>query len=576
MNVLMANVSNDDFAFKVLTHKIVINKDFQKMFVCDNIEKFSDKMFHNLYTKEEVKRLYTNICNDNKNQKLLWFNDDLTFSKKTLELYRAIENSYFHGLVPSNYHNEKIFGFINKIINNEFQPKELSYAINRLDLLLSDAYITLAQNMLFGFSNWYKFKNIVIDEKEKFEWIRRESSANVDVLYYLIEQYQDGDIFTAIEDLAPPYSDYDRLKEALQEYRNIKALGGWKTDIVYKEKLRVKKSNYQISKVKHRLIATGDLSSDITNIDSSYFDKILEIAVKRFQQRHNLKIDGIIGSQTIKSLNVSVSQKIEKIILNLDRYRWLPKDIDDSYIDINIPSYHLNVIENDQIIETQRVIVGKKKRPTPILNSKISTLVLNPYWTAPKTIIQKDFLRGLKKNPVEYAKGHDLRIYDRSLSKSKARELNVSNINWSRHTKKTILKYRFVQPPSNRNPLGNVKFLFANPFSVYMHDTSSRSLFKKDNRHFSSGCVRIQNPNWMIKYLIEKEGAKKYSKIEKKLKRGKNYKVRLTSEVPVIVRYMTSHVDRDSLVYFYEDIYSYDEIQRKAISQVEDDGNLSE
>ncbi len=415
--------------------------------------------------------------------------------------------------------------------------------------------------MLFGFSNWKKFKNITYKEKERFEWIRRENSSNVDILYYLVEQFEQDSISSGLDDLSPPYDGYNRLKNALQYYRDLEDAGGWKR-VAHGKKLKPKKYDKRVTAIKNRLLVTNDLIEDINTTNNHYTAEIVK-AVEQFQSRHNLHPDGVVGKKTIKAMNLSAKAKVKRIILNLDRYRWLPKDITNSYIDINIPAFRLKVIEDDIVIDTQRIIVGRKVRPTPILNSKITTLVLNPYWRAPKTIIQKDFLKGFRKDPEKFAKGHDLKVYQ-GYGKNRV-EVNPTDVNWSRQNKKSILRYSFVQKPSNINPLGNVKFLFSNPFSVYMHDTPNRNLFAKEKRIFSSGCIRIQNPTGMLKYLIKKEGRYEFDKVYKKLKTGKNHHMPLTSRVPIIVRYMTANVDRNNVTYFYDDIYSYDLIQSQSI-----------
>ncbi len=528
------------------------------LFICDKLE--DTKLFFSLINKNKTKEFYQNYCKDS-SKRIIWFNKNGNFTKQSLELIKSIKSSYFHGLNPSKYHKNKILYYAPKIIDNQFNRiEDRYYSLNRVDVLLTDAYITLAHDLYYGFSDWNKIIYFTKLKKKKFQWDR--NPYKIDMLNYLLKYQKENRVLESLINLLPDFDEYYRLIEVLKYYRSLREIGGW-DKIPEGKSIRINSRDKRIPLIKKRLYITGDLAEIENPKNIKYNENSLIKAVKFFQTRHNIKADGIIGPKTLSALNISLVTKINKIILNLERYRWLPRGVDKSlYIDVNIPSFKMHVLQFDNEIFSMDIIVGKKKRPTPVLFSDISYIVLNPYWTAPKTIVKEDILKKAD-NIIDYVESHNMNVYKISPS-GKAKNIDVYDVNWSNYINKKYVPFMFKAKPGVKNPLGIVKFMFPNRYSVYMHDTNSKRLFKKEKRSYSSGCVRLHKPIKLLKYLINEDG-EDYSKIENILKKGKNHRIYLKNKIPLFFRYMTTSVDKNYNTYFYDDIYGYDTIQIAAI-----------
>ena len=227
---------------------------------------------------------------------------------------------------------------------------------------------------------------------------------------------------------------------------------------------------------------------------NSVYDKETQEAMKKFQLRHGLYPDGVIGRGTIDALNYTKSMRVEQVIANLERWRWFSNDFGENYLLINIPDYSLIAIKDNDTMQKQKVVVGKESRRTPVLESKVSNINLNPNWTVPPTILKEDIYPEAEKNPnIFRVKG--LKIYDKY-------KKEVSPWSWK---KADAYKYKYVQAPSKNNSLGSMKINFPNKYSVYLHDTNHRDYFKFHYRALSSGCVRLEKPLEMAEYLIADE-----------------------------------------------------------------------
>ena len=258
----------------------------------------------------------------------------------------------------------------------------------------------------------------------------------------------------------------------------------------------------EIVQIKKHLIYWKDFKNR-DSIITPIYDKYTVQAIKRFQKRHGLSPDGVIGQGTLKALNITQNERREQIYANLERWRWFPDDFGDEYLLINLPDYKLSYVLNNDTIAERRIVVGKPSRETPILSSKISNFVFNPTWTVPPTIIKEDLTPSALKNR-NYFNRNRISIYD---SKGQL----VSPENWNSSKAKS---YRYVQIPGYDNSLGLVKFNFPNRHSVYLHDTNHRDYFVREYRALSSGCVRIENPLQLSETILKKEDEKKWNKSE--------------------------------------------------------------
>lgn len=277
-----------------------------------------------------------------------------------------------------------------------------------------------------------------------------------------------------------------------------------------------------------------------------------------FQKRHGLVAKGVIGKETRKALNIPVEVRIKEIRLNLDRIKWLHQRHAKRHIIINIPAFRLFFEEDGALRQTMRVITGRTKNPTPIFSNTVQTIVLNPSWNVPKSIIQKEMIPKLLRNPNAMAKqGIEIR---EDWGKD-ALKVDGGSVDWSQYRYSKTMPFHFAQVPGYKNALGKVKFLFPNQFSVYMHDTPTKHLFSRNTRAFSHGCIRLQKPRELLKTFSTFNDSVNFEKSQKRLKGRKKAYLKLDNQVPVDVVYLTAYVDYDGVLNFRNDVYGYDKMQ---------------
>ncbi len=426
------------------------------------------------------------------------------------DLISQIEKTKNEGLNPEDYNINKIFQLELRTDSLQLEEK-LAY-----DILLTQTYEKLCNNYYRGklkpnevYNNWDLF-----DKK-------------LSIAKLLKESIETKKIAPSIKNLLPKHPIYLSLKEALVE---VDKLPNSKFDSIDKNlKIKFNDNSEVIKKIKQRLVYWKDLIQQDTIYTSKYDAKMLG-AVKKFQARHGLYADGVIGAGTIKALNYNKESRKGQILANLERWRWFSRNLGDQYILINLPDYELDYVKNNDTIATRKIVCGKPKRMTPILSSKLSNFVFNPTWTVPPTIIKEDLSVEATANRNYFYKNR-ITIY-------KGKNTVVSPWEWNPEKAES---YRYVQTPGYNNSLGLVKFNFPNNHLVYLHDTNHREYFAYRYRALSSGCVRLEHPvalakiiladqdngRWKSLDTIRKERAEK----EAKLKLSKNYKpVKLTPE----------------------------------------------
>jgi len=485
-----------------------------------------------------------------------WLDQEQKPSKLYEELMAEIDGSYDHGLYPDRYHKKEILEYMDKI---EADGEDRCNVFASLDALLTDAYITLAKDLYYGFTDWGRFQSYKTSKDpkdDKLEW-DRPKKAPLDIPKYLLTSLEKKEVAKSLQALSPNLEEYHRLIESLKKYRTLHSNGGWDA-IPIGVKIKINQTDSRIGLIKKRLVAEGDLDEVVNEKNDVYNEEGLINAIKAFQTRHNLTSDGVIGAKTITALNLSSADKVDKIILNMERLRWLDTGVvkTGAYISVNIPSFQMRVFENGDEMMNIKVIVGKKDRPTPILTSKLSYATLNPSWTAPSTIVKEDILG--KKNVLGYLQSHNMKVY----ASAGGAEINASAIDWKSYAGKENIPFRFKAEAGKKNPLGEIKFNFDNKYSVYMHDTNERGLFQNQYRALSSGCIRVGEPKKLLTYLSEKNDIienKEVSKNKPIENKFADQTVELKKKLPIIIRYMTVETDKDGSVYFYEDIYRHDE-----------------
>ena len=322
--------------------------------------------------------------------------------------------------------------------------------------------------------------------------------------------------------------------------------------------------------LRRRLRATGDLTGPPAS-DSFRFDATLRRAIARFQERHGLAIDGVVGPTTRAALNVPVEARLRQIEVNMERWRWLPRDLGDPHVRVNIADFWLRVVEGGAPALQMRVVVGTRYRQTPVFSDRISYLVFNPYWHVPPRIATQDKLPEFRRDPSLVSRlgfelldgwGSDARIVD------------PSTIDWGRLSAANF-PYHLRQRPGPANALGRVKFMFPNRHNVYLHDTPARSLFGRTERGFSSGCIRVERPVDLATYLLRDNDGWTEARVRTAMSQTTEQTVVLRRKVPVHLLYWTAWPEDGSL-HFRTDIYRRDEAVASALAAPPSPRSLSE
>ncbi|ELR69668.1 Peptidoglycan-binding domain protein [Fulvivirga imtechensis AK7] len=461
-----------------------------------------------------------------------WTNDD-----NISELIEQIKLAENEGLNTSDYHYEYLK--TNYTGMHSLTPE--------MDILLTDAYLLFASHLIAG-----KVDPVTLNA----EWRATRKETNLKKL--LAEALDNIEIARSLNSLKPTYKTYVRLKSALKSYRKIKSNGGWPR-IPEGESIKPKATDPRIPLIRKRLAVTGLLAHEPV-ADSLVYDAELESAVKVFQKKNGLEADGVIGKGTFNVMNETVDKRIQQIILNMERCRWLPLDMGAHYILVNIANYELEVVKNNELQLEMDVVVGKPYRKTPVFSQKMLYIVFNPYWTIPPTILHNDIIPAVRNN-LNYLRKNNIKVIKGNT------EIDPSSINWA-EAKPGNFPYQLRQDPGLDNALGVVKFMFPNPYNVYMHDTNHRELFSKTDRALSSGCIRLSRPIDLAVYLLKDHPAEwTEERINKVIGKDKNYTVMLAEEVDVHILYWTAFVDENGSINFRKDIYDRDEVLWRALQK---------
>ncbi len=339
------------------------------------------------------------------------------------------------------------------------------------------------------------------------------------------------------------------LERALSDYRRIEANGGWPS-VPDGPKLLPGDTSERVDAVRKRLVVTGDLARSKSTGD--FYDEDLVRAVTRFQERHGLEPDGTIGKETVLAFNVPVYDRIRQIELNIRRREEL-KRLGDRYLAVNIPDFRLKVVDGGKVVLGMKVVVGQRREwQTPLLSSQITYLILNPKWNVPDGIFAKELIHDLRKDAT-YLTRHGMKV----LQASTGTVVDPATIDWNQVSAKGS-GYRIVQREGAGNSLGRIKFMFPNPYAVYLHDTPQKKLFGRAMRALSHGCVRVEQPMDLATYLMKDDPEWARERIESAIASGRNRDVPLPSPMPLHIIYLTSWVDDQGVLNFRNDIYGND------------------
>lgn len=479
-----------------------------------------------------------------------WISDNgPTFQVKSL--INEIKEAEREGLRSEDYHLVKIESIMRETRRNQekktpFNPRILV----DLELLLTDSFLIYGSHLLTGKVN---------PESIDAEWFANRREA--DMVQIIEVALNSNQVAESLKNLLPAQTGYKRLKSTLAQCSEILIKGGWNT-IPEGPKIQKGDRGIRVFALRTRLVASKDLNF-FEKSDEDVFDDRLEEAVRRFQRRHGLDIDGIVGALTLAAMNVPVEERVRQIELNMERWRWLPQDLGSKHILINIANFELDINENNKQVMTMRVVVGKQYRRTPVFSAKMTYLVLSPYWHIPPRLAIQDKLPLIRKD-VSYLEKQKIRIFQGWGAETK--EVDPTSIDWSQITAKNF-NFRLRQDPGPLNALGGVKFMFPNRFNVYLHDTPSRELFGKTVRAFSSGCIRIENPIEQAVYLLQENSRWTKESILAAIDRGVEQTLLLKDPVPVHLLYWTTWAEEDGLIHFRDDIYGRDKRLDEALKE---------
>ena len=457
------------------------------------------------------------------------------------ELLQVLKGAADHGLDPEDYYYSTLAGW-----PDDSDPMQLAAR----DVLSTEALIRFGYHLHFG-----KIDASGLDP----DWNltrRLQNEEPVTVLEQAVAApHLDAFLTTRLE---PGGTFYAGLRSGLARYREIAAAGGWPT-VPEGPGLRPGDRDPRISAVRARLIVT-DGATNGGAADPELFDPDLADAVGRFQRRHGLDADGIIGSQTIQAMNVPVDARIDQIRANLERTRWVFRDLEPRFLVVNIAGFEAYLIEDRKVAWQSRVQVGKPYRKTPVFKKKMSYLVLGPTWTVPPTILREDIIPKIKKDPGYLAR-KDMVLLDRSGKLVAISDVDLTAISADN------FPYTVRQEPGEKNALGRIKFMFPNKHFVYLHDTQSRSLFNRAERTTSSGCIRVEEPISLAAELLGDPVEWSEAKVEERISNANNETVTLTDPIMVFLMYWTSVPDEDGDVRFFNDVYTRDQAVLEGLRQ---------
>jgi murein L,D-transpeptidase YcbB/YkuD len=363
--------------------------------------------------------------------------------------------------------------------------------------------------------------------------------------------------------LAPTSRDYAGLKAALAAYRALAIRGGW-GNVPLGATLKPGANDARVPALRARLAITDGAvpmpapAEAQAEAVTRYDDGLVE-AVKRFQARHGLAVDGVVGPGTLVALNVPVEERVDAIISTMERWRWMPPDLGAHYLIVNIAGFELKRIEDGVVRERMAVVVGKPFNKTPVFSHAVRYLEFNPTWTVPDSILANEELPKLKRNPgavaadgFEAVRGNN--VYD------------VRSIDWSRYGGDDV-PYQLRQKPGDNNALGRVKFMFPNPHNIYLHDTPAQSLFNRTDRAFSHGCIRLDRPIDLAIQVLAAGGVPGWDRrrIDAVIATDRTTIVNLAMPLPVHITYLTAWVD-NGVINFAKDVYGHDEKLQAALN----------
>jgi len=469
--------------------------------------------------------------------------DPIWIKNKTLnmsiyKLVDILEQSYTHGLSPVHYHAEIIKEYLEL---KKPTPQQLA----EMDVIATIALASYAHDLSNG-----RYEPQLIDPN----WQLDAPNNNWNDLLHLDSA---SDMVNYLQLLAPRSPQYQILQKWLVYYQDL-SLKEKDIFVTPGELLSAGDEGPRVAQLRARLVQLGDIRFSTRKVNEEQFDIRLKDALKRFQRRHHLSADGSAGSNTIDMLNVPLETRAKQIAYNLERWRWLPSELEANRVWVDLTNYTVDMHLNGEVT-SMKTIIGTPERKTPVFKGLMTYMVTNPTWRVPHRIARENLLPKLQADP-NYLVKHGYKVF--SSWSIGAKELDSTQINW-KEIKENKMRFRFEQTPDEDNAMGQYKFMFPNKNDIYLHDTPAKHLFRQSDRAFSSGCIRLENPAEFAQKITK--GSRQFNEMRKTLKEGSNSVISLPTYIPVYLIYFTAVANTNGMPEFRNDIYERDQLMEEAM-----------
>ena len=482
-------------------------------------------------------------------------------TRRGAELVAALDAAPSHGLDLEDYHAAQINRLLATLRERLAAGTDLAEPASALELTLTDAYLTFALHLGRG-----RLPPAMLKAADQ----AHIEPPSVD-LERVLADAADRSPAAALAELVPTNREYLALRQAHERYRNL-ALQDAPATVPAEPVLRPGDDHPAVRQLRARLRYWNDLPASADTGTNTY-DAPLQQAVERFQSRHGLVADGIVGGSTRTALNRDADSYAERIAVNLERWRWLPRQFGERYIQVNVPDFRMQLIDQGKVILSQRVVVGREYRPTPLYSGTMTYMVANPYWNVPHVIAAEDMLPKIQQD-LDYLRSRNIIAFRKRPDDSLV-PVPIEQVPWQSLSADNF-PYVLKQAPGPDNALGQMKFMFNNPYDVYLHATPADQLFDYDKRAFSSGCIRLEAPHDLADYLLKDQPRwAEDGGFQQLLDSRENRTVLLREPLPVYLVYWTAWVDDQARVHFRPDVYARDEMMLAALEKVRDDRRRS-
>jgi len=491
-------------------------------------------------TRETLTKFYSS-----NGHRLAWCDPSGEILPTAKSLLETLRRSGEHGLAPEDYALGRL-DFLAARIGKPAPDEDLAARLADFDLLMTAAFLRYASDLSSG---------RVHPDEVRDDW--HTNPPELDLLSGLEQALKGGSLPKLLEALPPPHTGYERLRKALKDLRDIEAAGGW-PKIPEGPELKPGSRGPRVALLRQRL--SGDAGQ--TDADAGeLYDGALADSVRHFQEHHGLQPDGKLGAATLAELNRPVGWRIRQVELNLERYRWIPRQLGDPHVLVNIPGFHLELARGGASVWSTRIVVGKALKPTPVFSDNIVAIVANPPWNVPESIALGEYLPELRDDPKAFER-HGLRILEGT--GEDAQEVKPSKVDWD-EIGDGKFPYHLRQDPGPENALGRVKFHLTNEYNIYLHDTPARSLFGQADRDLSHGCIRVEKPLELAGLLL---GDSARDELREALETTEERHIPVKPQVPIHILYLTAWADQSGQLRFGQDVYELDGPQRTALDRV--------